>query len=134
VPDPLLAAVLCALAGVRRGDRVRTAGVPPLVAAALLSGAEAEAFADGPPDVVVAAAAFEVPGALEVLAPGGRLVAVAADPAAAARVSRAAGLVRLHVVPLGTGVAWSAVRPLREDAGPGVPSGDGPGGRDIVPR
>ena len=134
MPDPLLAAVLCALAGVRRGDRVRAAGVSPLVASALLSGAEAGGFADGPADVVVAGAAYEVPASLEVLAPGGRLVSVAADAAAAGRVAGAAGLVRLHVVPLGTGVAWSAVRPLGEPAGDDATGGDGTSGRDIVPR
>ena len=131
MPDPLLAAVLCALAGVRRGNRVRAVGVSPVVGAALLSGAEAAAFADGPADVVVAGAAYEVPAALQVLAPGGRLVSVAADAAAAARVAGAAGLVRLHVVPLGRGVAWSAVRPLGDEPGTG---GESSGGRDIVPR
>ena len=139
MPDPQLAAVLCALAGARRGDRVRAAGVSPLVEAALLFGAAAEAFADGPADLVVAGAAQELPAALSALAAGGRVVCVAADPAAAARVAGAAGLVRLHVVPLTTGVAWSAVRPLGADAEStaepcDVPGCDGHGGRDIVPR
>jgi hypothetical protein len=125
VPDPLLAAVLCALAGVRRGDRVRALGVAPVVTSALLSAAEARAVAEGKADVVVTGGAYEVPAALDALAPGARLVSVAADAAAAARVAGAAGLVRLHVVPISGGVAWSAVR---------ATEGGAAGGRDIVRR
>ena len=132
MPDPMLAAVLCALAGVRSGDRVRAPGVTPVVASALLSAAQAPDFADGPADVVVAGAAYEVPAALEAVAPGGRLVSLAADAAAAARVAGAAGLVRLHVVPIGAGVAWSAVRPL--GAAEDGTAGGGRPRRDIVPR
>ena len=111
MPDPLLAAVLCALAGVRRGDSVAVVGVGRLTATAVLAAAEAACFVERDADVVVAGAAVEVPVALTLLGAGGRLVAVAADPAAAARVARSAGLIRLHVIPVGAGVAWSGVRP-----------------------
>jgi hypothetical protein len=128
VPDPLLAAVLCALAGVRRGNRVAVVGVSPLAAAALLKGAEARSFPERDADVVVAGAAYEVPAALGLLAAGGRLVAVAADAGAARRVAASAGLVGLHVLPLAKGVAWSARRPA-------VPvAGSERDARDIVPR
>ena len=128
MPDLLLAAVLCALAGARRGNHVAAVGVTPTTATALLAAAEAASFVHGDADVVVAGAAYEVPGALQLLAPGGRFVAVAADASAAARVAGAAGLTRLHVVPVGGAVAWSAVRP-------GQPARDAPHqARDIVSR
>lgn len=61
--------------------------------------------------VVVVGKAFEVAGALRLLAPGGRLVAVAADAGAAARAAVGAGLELRHVERLRGQVAWSAVRP-----------------------
>lgn len=109
--DPVLAAVLVALAGPRRGDRVAAVGAGPVVARALLAASQSEALAADDASVVVAGAAYEVPGALAVLAPGGRLVAVAADAAAARRVASAAGLELRHVERVGTRVAWSAVKP-----------------------
>lgn len=110
--DPVLAAVLVALAGPRRGDRVAAVGAGPVVARALLAASASAELAADDAAVVVAGAAYEVPGALALLAPGGRLVAVAADAAAARRVASAAGLELRHVERVGTRVAWSAVRPL----------------------
>ena len=109
--DPVLAAVLCALAGPRRGDRVAEVGAGPLVRRSLLAGSGTDELVDADARVVVAGAAYEVPTALARLAPGGRLVAVAADAAAARRVAAAAGLELRHVEQVGARVAWSAVRP-----------------------
>jgi hypothetical protein len=109
--DAALAAVLAALAGVRRGDAVAGLGCSPRLEAALLAASGAEALVDAGAAVVVAGAAHDVPSALSRLAPGGRLVALAADAAAARRVAGAAGLTVRHVEVLGQVVAWSAVRP-----------------------
>ena len=110
--EALLAAVLSALAGVRRGDAVAGVGTSPRLTAALLAASGTEALAAEDARVVVAGAAHDVPTALTRLAPGGRLVAVAADAGAARRVAAASGLDLLHVEPVGRMVAWSAVRPL----------------------
>jgi len=110
------AAVLSALAGVRKGDPVAAIGCGRITEASLAAGCgqplvDAAAAADASAKVVVVGKAFEVTGALRLLAPGGRLVAVAADPGAAARVAGGAGLDLRHVERLGSQVAWSAVRP-----------------------
>lgn len=110
------AAVLSALAGVRKGDPVIAVGCGRVTEASLAAGCglpliDAVAAADGVAKVVVVGKAYDVLGALRLLAPGGRLVAVAADPGAAARVAVGAGLELRHVERLGTQVAWSAVRP-----------------------
>jgi len=107
----VLAAVLSALAGARRGDRVAAVGAGPLVAGALLAASRTPALVAGNALVVVAGTAHDVPTALTLLAPGGRLVAVAADAAAAGRVAAAGGLRLRHVERVGSRVAWSAVRP-----------------------
>lgn len=109
--DPVLTAVLCSLAGARTGDRVAVVGAGPIVAKALLAMTETSDLVEGEAAVVVAGAAYEVPTAVTKLAPGGRLVAVAADPAAAQRVASASGLELRHVERVGSRVAWSAVRP-----------------------
>ena len=106
----MLAAVLVALAGTRRGDRVAVVGAGPLVARALLAASETSELVDTEADVAVAGAAYEVPTALRLLAPGARLVAVAADAAAARRVAASAGLTLSHVTAVGTRVAWSGRR------------------------
>lgn len=67
--------------------------------------------ADSSARVVVVGRAHDVPGAIAVLAPGGRLVAVAADKGAAERVAARAGLVLRHVERVAGHVAWSATRP-----------------------
>lgn len=109
--DPVLAAVLSALAGACREDRVAVVGAGELVARALLAVSATDALVDNDARVVVAGAEYDVPTALTQLAPGGRLVAVAADAAAAARVATAAGLELRYVVPVDGRVAWAAVRP-----------------------
>lgn len=114
--DPMDTAVVAALAGVRRGHRVAAVGAAPLTCAALLAGSGGDALVAADADVVVAGAAVDVPAAVRLLAPGGRLVAPAADAGAAARVADAAGLVLRHVTPMGDRVAWSAVR--RPGGGP----------------
>ena len=110
--DPELTAVLLALAGARQGQRVATVGAGPVVARGLLAGSGTPELVSADADVVVAGAAYEVPGALALLAPGGRLVAVAADAAAARRVAVAAGLELRHVETVGRRVAWSAQAPV----------------------
>lgn len=110
--EAVLAAVLSALAGVRRGDRVAGVGTGPLTTAALLAASGTEALVSEGARVAVAGAAYDVPAALSALAPGGRLVALAADAGGARRVAAAAGLDLRHVEPVGRMVAWSAVRPL----------------------
>lgn len=110
--DPVLAAVLCSLAGARTGDRVAVVGAGPTVARALLAMTSTTELVEDHAAVVVAGAAFDVPIAVGKLAPGGRLVAVAADSAAAQRVAKAEGLELRHVERVGPRVAWSAARPL----------------------
>jgi hypothetical protein len=110
------AAVLSALAGVRKGDPVAAIGCGRITTASLAAGCglplvDVVAAADGSAKVVVVGKAYDVPGAIRLLAPGGRLVAIAADRGAAERVARGAGLVLRHVERLGAQVAWSAVRP-----------------------
>lgn len=116
--DAVLTAVLSALAGVRRGDAVAGVGTSPRLEQALLAGSGTDALVDADAQVVVAGAAYDVPLALQRLAPGGRLVALAADAGAAQRVAAAAGLVLGHVEPVGRLVAWSARRPLGPGVGP----------------
>lgn len=109
--EAVMTAVLSALAGVRKGDAVAGAGITPRLEAALLAGSGTSALVESGARVVVAGAAHDVPLALTRLAPGGRLVALAADDAAARRVAAAAGLTMRHVERMGRLVAWSAVRP-----------------------
>ena len=110
--DPVMAAVLCSLAGARTGDRIAVVGAGPVVVRALLAMSSTTELVEDEAAVVVAGAAYEVPTAVTKLAVGGRLVAVAADKAAAQRVAAAAGLELRHVERVGARVAWSAVRPL----------------------
>ena len=109
--DPVLAAVLCSVAGARTGDRVAVLGAGPVVVRALLAMTQTTELVEQEAAVVVAGAAYEVPTALTMLAVGGRLVAVAADSAAAQRVASASGLELRHVERVGPRVVWSAVRP-----------------------
>ncbi|MEX2292004.1 MAG: hypothetical protein WD794_16965 [Mycobacteriales bacterium] len=86
-------------------------GADPVVTRALLAMTGTTELVEDDAAVVIAGAAYEVPTAMRMLAPGGRLVAVAADAAAARRVATAAGLELRHVERVGQRVAWSAVRP-----------------------
>ncbi len=108
--DAVLAAVLAALAGPRRGDRVACLGAGALVERALLAASGTSALVESEARVVVAGAAVEVPTALRVLAGSGRLVAVAADAGAARRTAAGSGLELRHVEQVGRRVAWSAMR------------------------
>ncbi|MCW2608134.1 MAG: hypothetical protein JWO60_2827 [Frankiales bacterium] len=108
--DGELGAVLCALAGPRRGDAVAAVGAPPVAVRALLAATGSTTQATSGARLVLTGdgddAARE---ALRLLAPGGRLVGVADSRAAAcARVARL-GLQLRHVEPVGDRVAWSAV-------------------------
>ena len=108
------AAVLSALAGVRRGDPVAAVGCDR-VTAACLAASSGRPLLDGEPGaarVVVVARARDVRQALRLLAPGGRIVTIAADAGAAERVATSLGLQLRHVEPLGAQVAWSGVRAL----------------------
>ena len=108
-----LGAVLCALAGPRRGDAVAAVGAPPIALRALL-------VATGTPEPVTAGARLVLTGASEQdaragaarLAPGGRLVGLADDREQAAARASALGLALRHVEACGGGVAWSAVSAL----------------------
>ena len=118
--DSVLTAVLSALAGVRRGEPVAAVGTDPLTRSALFAMSEVPLVdpesAPGSASVALAAAAYDVPAAVSALGPGGRLVALAADPGAAARVSATHGLRLEHVERLGRGVAWVGRRPLAPEA------------------
>lgn len=101
----------------RKGDLVAAVGCDRITEACLSAGAglpiiDSVAALDGCAKVVVVGKAFEVVGAIRLLAPGGRFVAIAADAGAAARVAAGAGLELRHVERLGAQVAWSAVRPV----------------------
>ena len=109
--EAVLTAVMSALAGVRRGEPVAGVGTCARLDAALLAASGTEHFVEHDACVVVAGAAHDVPLALTRLRPGGRLVALAADVAAARRVASAAGLRLRHVERLGGQVAWSADSP-----------------------
>jgi hypothetical protein len=110
--DPLVTVVLSALAGVRHGQRIAAVGAGVRTTAALLAASGTPELVEGDAHVVVAGAPYDVPQAVRMLAPGGRLVALAADAGAARRVAGGAGLELRHVEALHRQVAWSAVRPL----------------------
>jgi hypothetical protein len=110
-----LAAVLSALAGMRRGDAVAAVSASGITRACLAAGAarpllEPDA-ADATARVLVVEEPADIGTALRLLAPGGRLVSLAADAAAARDAAAEHGLALRHVESLGDIVAWSAVRP-----------------------
>ena len=110
--DPLLVAVLAALGGARRDARVAAVGRGVQAAPALLAASGTAATVDRDADVVVAGDVEEAVVAAALLAPGGRLVALAPDADAASRAAVSAGLLLRHVEAVRDGVAWSAERPL----------------------
>ena len=107
-----LTAVSAALAGVRRGDAVAVVGEGHLLRAVLRAACGRDLVDAPPADVVVAVVAYDVPVAVGLLRPGGRLVAVAADEGAAGRTASANGLQLRHVEPVLGRVAWSALLPV----------------------
>jgi hypothetical protein len=110
--NPLLTAVLAALAGVRDNQRVLVLGEAPLLRRALAAAAGADIVLEGPADIVVAMFAPDVQSGVEELAPGGRIVGVAADLAAAKRTAERHGLSLQYTEAVAGRVAWSArVRP-----------------------
>lgn len=102
----VLSAVLAALAGVRTGQVVVVLGVAPVLCRALEAAAGRPLADEGPADVVVALTAPDVPGGVALLGPGGRLVAVAADPGAVERTALRHGLVLRHSESVGGRIAW----------------------------
>lgn len=109
--NPLLTAVVAALAGVRTNQRVLVLGEAPLLRRALSAAASCEIVSEGPADVVVTVFAPDVPTAVSMAAPGGRVVGVAADVAAAKRTAERHGLVLQYTEAVSGRVAWSARLP-----------------------
>ncbi len=110
-PSPVLTAVVAALAGVRDGQQVVLLGRAAVLRRALEAGTGRSLVAEGPADVVVALSAPDVPGAVAMLRPGGRLVALAADGGAVERTAALHGLQLLHTEAVGGRVAWSGSLP-----------------------
>lgn len=106
--NPLLAAVVAALAGVRKNQRVLVLGDAPLLRRALAAAAGCDIVTEGPADVVVAVFAPDVPTAVSMAAPHGRVVGVAADLGAATRTAERHGLTLLYTEAVSGRVAWSA--------------------------
>ncbi|MCU1594064.1 MAG: hypothetical protein JWO12_1456 [Frankiales bacterium] len=106
-----MSAVLAALAGVRVNQRVMVIGHGPIVRRALEAGTGCPLVEQAPADVVVALMAPDVPGAVTCLAPGGRIVAIAADNGAVERTTQRHGLVLRHTEMVGGRVVWSASPP-----------------------
>ncbi|MCW2600704.1 MAG: hypothetical protein JWM02_2533 [Frankiales bacterium] len=109
--SPVLLAVVTSLAGVRNNQVVVVLGRGPLLRRALQAGIGADLASHGPADVVVALSAPDVPVAVTMLKPGGRLVALAADRGAAERTAALYGLLLRHTEAVGSRVAWSGQVP-----------------------
>lgn len=113
VDDGELGAVLCALAGPRRGDAVAAVGAPPVAVRALLAATGSTAQVEAGARVVLTGGSEQDTAAAAArLAPGGRLVGIADDHEQAAGRASALGLTLRHVEPCGGSVAWSAVSAL----------------------
>ena len=111
-----LAAVLSALAGMRKGDAVAAVAAGRVTRACLAAGAGTELLQPDAPDGSARVVIVEDPTALQeglrLLAPGGRLVSLASDATAAQQAAASLGLALRHVEELGAQVAWSGVRAL----------------------
>ena len=111
-----LAAVLTALAGVRRGDAVVALGVGRITLAALAAGCGAPLLdlriaSPRSAAVVVVGLARDQPAGLRLLRPGGRFVCLSDDEAAARIEAREAGVTLRFLEAVGEQVAWSAQAP-----------------------
>ena len=107
-PSPLVTAVITALAGVRHDQVVVVLGTATVLRRALEAGIGRGLETEGPADVVIALSAPDVPGAVLLLRPGGRLVALAADSGAVERTAARHDLELQHAENVGGRVAWSA--------------------------
>ncbi len=115
--EPELAAVLTALAGVRRGDAVVALGVGRITLAALAAGCGAPLLdpRTAPPAcavVVVIGDRSEQAEGRRLLRPGGRFVCLSANEAAARIEAREAGVALRFLESVGEQVAWSAQAPF----------------------
>ncbi len=109
-PTPLVTAVVVALAGVRANQAVLVVGQATTLRKALSAGCGRELVTEGPADVVVALTGPDVPDAVLQLAPGGRLVSIAADAGAVERTVARYGLRLQHMEAVAGRTAWSAQR------------------------
>ncbi len=109
--SPVLTAVLAALAGARAQQEVLLLGGGAMLRRALEAGTGRDLVDEGPADVVVAVSDTDVPGAVMMARPGGRVVAVAADSEAVQQTMARHGLVLRHFERVGDRVAWSASLP-----------------------
>ncbi len=110
-PSELVTAVATALAGVRKGQAVMVLGPGSTLRRALEAGTGVPLVTQGPADVVVALAAFDVHDAVDLLRPGGRLVSLAADLGAVERTAERHRLALQHTEAVAGRTAWSAQRP-----------------------
>ena len=117
VSDGELAAVLSALAGVRRGDGVAAVGVSAVARRALAAGSGTDLLdaATAPAEtaaVVAVGAPDQLDAGRRLLRPGGRLVAISGDEPEARAVATRLGLDFRYAEALGPVVVWSAQAPL----------------------
>ncbi len=110
-PSELVTAVATALAGCRTGQAVVVIGPGATLRRAIEAATGTPLVTEGPADVVVALAAFDVADAVDLLRPGGRVVSVAADPGAVERTVARHGLTLQHTEAVAGRTAWSAQRP-----------------------
>lgn len=119
--EPELAAVLAALAGVRRGDAVAALGVGRITRAALAA-ASGNDLLDAPTAPAASAAVVVVGERAErltgrrLLRPGGRFVCLSEDEPQARLDAQDAGLAVRYLEAVGAQVAWSAHAPIEPTA------------------